>query len=319
MLRHSPMNRRHALGLLTSMATCATNTLAAPASTPHLQQLGPDTYVFPGRNAYADRPNDGRVVNTGVIVGTTGVLVVDPGPHIRAGTMLATAIRNELGRPVVGVINTHAAPEYVLGNAAFADLPIYASAATRQLMSSRCSACLQRLTTLLGQRAMRGTTIVLPNHTLEAGDGLQIQGAMVDIRVFEQAHSVGDLALFVPGSRTVFGGALAYRNRIPDMREASVYGWLRAIGELESWPVRWFAGAGFGTPRQTLQATRHYLETLERLIAAQIRRGGELADLQPPGQQPWTRWTGFLHQHPLNVQRVWREIEELWWQGTLPT
>lgn len=310
------MNRRHLLGLLAG--TPPFPILARPVRR-RLRELPFGAYVLPALHADLLQSGDKGIAYSGIIAGTDGVLVVDPGPHFGAGISIAHTVQRELGLPVVGVINTHAAPEYVLGNAAFPGMPIYASATTRRLMASRCSACLQRLTNVLGRRAMEGTAIVLPNQTLETGNDVRVQGITLDVRVFDHAHSPGDLAVFDHRSKAIFGGALAYSQRIPDMQEASVYGWLQAIDTLRQWPARWFVGAGFGAPDDTVLCTQQYLQSLEQQIAAQIRRGGEPAELLRPGvNPPWARWAGFRSRHALNIQRTWREMEDLWWKGALP-
>ncbi|MGT2490738.1 MBL fold metallo-hydrolase [Cupriavidus basilensis] len=85
-------------------------------------------------NAEVARANAGEVVPTLVHVTGAGVLVVDPGPHLAWGNGLLAAIRAVTPEPVRWVVNTHAHPENVLANAAFACLrprPAFlASAAT---------------------------------------------------------------------------------------------------------------------------------------------------------------------------------------------
>lgn len=310
------MNRRHLLAFLAGLP--ATGVLAAAHTPPRLQQLGERLHLMPGQNDEPRRANRGLVVNTAILVGPQGALVVDPGPHAQAGHALRAAVRNELGLPVVGVVNTHAAPEYVLGNAAFAGLPIHASATTRRLMAQRCQRCLARLRALLGPSAMRGTRIVLPTHTLDPGDGVVLHGLRLDVRVFEQAHSPGDTALFDPGSATLLGGALAFRDRVPDLQEASLQGWLQALQALQQWPARQFVGAGVGPMADTVQATQDYLRWLEQDIVVRVRRGDNPADMGTALPDPWAQWVGAQRRHALNVQRVWREVEDRWWRGELP-
>lgn len=261
------------------------------------------------------RPSHGLVVHTGILVGPQGAVVIDPGPHARAGQAVRQAVQRELGLPVVGVINTHAAPEYVLGNAAFADLPIHASAITWQLMAQRCTACLARLTALLGRSAMQDTRIVLPSQTLAAGDRVALHGLRLNIRVFAQAHSPGDTALFDAESVTLFGGALACRQQVPDLQEASLYGWMEALHELRQWPAQHFIGAGLGSMADTVEATLNYLSALERDVSDRVQRGDNPSDTDLPLP---AQWADTQRRHPLNVQRAWREIEERWWRTEPP-
>lgn len=309
-----PLKRRAFIGSLAAFAL----PLSAQSVPLRLRQLAPHIYVLDAHNAEPNADNGGLVVNTGIIAGPHGVLVVDPGAHASAGRALAKTVESELKMPIVGVVNTHAHPEHVLGNAAFAHLPIYASAQTRQLMRQRCQMCLRALTRLVGAQAMRQTRIVLPNRTLASGDSVAIARQRFAVKVFAHAHSHGDLALFEPRSGVLFGGGLAYRERIPEMQEASVYGWLDALRQFKEWPVRQFVGAGVGTVEQTMDTTHQYLAKLASTVVDQIKRGGDVNSIATEFTGPWQQWSGYAKRHPLNVQRVWQELETLWWNGQLP-
>ncbi|MES3009147.1 MAG: MBL fold metallo-hydrolase [Pseudomonadota bacterium] len=309
-----PLKRRAFVG---SLATFALPLLAQPVPL-RLRQLAAHIHVLEAHNAEPNADNGGLVVNTGIITGPRGALVVDPGAHASAGRALAHTVESELGMPIVGIINTHAHPEHVLGNAAFAHLPIYASAQTRRLMQRRCQMCLKALIRLVGAQVMRQTRIVLPNKTLAPGGNVAIMGQRFSVKVFTHAHSQGDLALFEPRSGVMFGGGLAYRERIPEMQEASVYGWLTALRQCQEWPVSQFVGAGVGTAEQTMDTTYHYLAKLASTVANQIRSGGDVNSVAADPTGPWQQWIGYDKRHPLNVQHVWQELEALWWSGNLP-
>eukprot|EP01136_Pigoraptor_vietnamica_P015712 Opistho-1_new@59205 len=175
-----PLKRRAFIGSLAAFAL----PLSAQPVPLRLRQLASHIYVLDAHNAEPNAGNGGLVVNTGIIAGPHGVLVVDPGAHASAGRALAKTVESELKMPIVGVVNTHAHPEHVLGNAAFAHLPIYASAQTQQLMRQRCQMCLRALTRLVGAQAMRQTRIVLPNRTLAPGDSVAIARQRFVVKVF---------------------------------------------------------------------------------------------------------------------------------------
>lgn len=285
-----------------------------------LARLQPGVYVASAANAEVALANAGEVVPTLVHVTGAGVLVVDPGPHLAWGNGLLAAIRAVTPEPVRWVVNTHAHPENVLANAAIARLrprPAFlASAATASLMRQRCEACLARLAAQLGPAAMRGTRIVLPEPGLRHGDRLQTGATAWEVHVHAGAHSASDTVLHAPQRRLLCVGGLAYRDRVPEMQEASLQGWRRALRAVSALPADLVVGTAPGTPAQTLAPTLAYLDALAGGVAAALEAGGDAARvLGPAAAGPYRHWRYFASRHPLNVQHAWRELEDLWMHG----
>ena len=73
-------------------------------------------YVQRGADAAASTANRGAVANLGVLIGPTGVIVVNTGSSRAHGAALLAAVARLTDRPVVLAINTQASPDQVLGN-----------------------------------------------------------------------------------------------------------------------------------------------------------------------------------------------------------
>ena len=83
------------------------------------RELAPGAYVIVGLKEDFSFTNGGNIVNTGFLVGTEGVIVIDTGPSRRYGEQMLAAIRRVTPLPVVLTLNTHHHPDHFLGNQAF--------------------------------------------------------------------------------------------------------------------------------------------------------------------------------------------------------
>ncbi len=194
------------------------------------QPVARDVYVFIGKTEDFDTINGGNIVNTGFIVGTDGIVVIDTGPSLRYGQQMRRAIARVSDKPVLLVINTHHHPDHFLGNQAFADVPIGALADTRQGIARDGDAFAENLFRMSGNW-MKGTEVQVPNRTLSAGK-LAVAGRSLRLIALD-GHTGADLAVFDEQSGTLFAGDLAFNGRAPTTPHAQVAHWLAALDQLE--------------------------------------------------------------------------------------
>ena len=92
---------------------------AAPAAALEVTELAPGVFMHQGRLEDWLPDNGGDVANLGFVVGSRCVAVIDTGGTPQVGAQLRAAIAQKTPLPVCFVINTHAHPDHVLGDAAF--------------------------------------------------------------------------------------------------------------------------------------------------------------------------------------------------------
>jgi glyoxylase-like metal-dependent hydrolase (beta-lactamase superfamily II) len=181
--------------------------------------------------------NLGNVGNSGFIVGSSGVIVIDTGASYRQGKQMISAIRTVTDQPIVLVIITHAVQEFVFGASAFAETgaDLLTHAKSADLMRQRCNHCLDNLTSQLGQEAMSGTRLVVPQRTIERSESMRVAGPRHRVcSTFGWASTPGDLAVFDRASGVLFAGGLVSNGRVPELRDGQLAGWLDALDRLSA-------------------------------------------------------------------------------------
>ncbi|HMV00115.1 MAG TPA: quinoprotein relay system zinc metallohydrolase 1 [Rhodocyclaceae bacterium] len=195
------------------------------------QRIADGVYVFIGRKEDFSTGNGGNIVNTGFIVGSGGVVVVDTGPSQRYGKQMRKAIGILTGQPVSLVLNTHHHPDHFLGNQAFADRPVGALAGTRAGIERDGNAFAENLFRMAGDW-MLGTEVHAP--TVEVSEGVREVGGRRLRFLALEGHTGADLAIYDERSGVLFAGDLVFNGRAPTTPHAELGHWHRALDRLEA-------------------------------------------------------------------------------------
>jgi cyclase len=207
------MNRRQ---ILTSGFVWACLGAAAIAQTPAAapfvtHQLKPNIYWVEGGGG-----------NSTVIVGNTGVIVVDVKVSKAGGQELLDDIAKITPKPVTTVILTHSDGDHINGLAAFpAGLKIIAQENDKKEQEAAIAAG--------GPGAPAAAN--LPNQLVtKTKEALTIDGVKLELYHWAPAHTSGDLIVYLPTEKIVATGDIIATNnpypRIHDEKHGSTEGWI---------------------------------------------------------------------------------------------
>jgi len=276
-----------------------------------------NVYAFIGEHGEIGPANQGNVGNSGFIVGATGVIVVDTGVSYRHGRQMISVIRAITDKPIVLVVITHAVQEFVFGAAAFAEAGagLLTHAKSAELMRERCNHCLENLVTQLGESAMSGTRLIVPERTMERSQTMRVAGRDIELMYFGWASTPGDLAVLDRASGVVFAGGLVSNGRIPELRDGQLAGWLGALEALKRTHARVIVpGHGPVGGPDIADLTAAYLRALDQQVQSMYQRGATLTqtvdDAALPAFAHWDLYSTLNRQNALH-RYLQLETEEL--------
>lgn len=286
--------------------------VAAPAPI----ELAAGVYMVPGTGGEPEPANLGRVGNAGFIVGRTGVLAIDTGTSYRHGQALLAAIRSVTDQPVRLVLITHTRQEFLFGAAAFRErgIPVAMQKAAADLMATRCENCLKALRSNLGEDEMRGTVMFKPDivYTDPLGiDAAALIGRPIQVLYFGHSSGPGDIAVYDPRSRTLFGGGLLDANRIPDVFDSDLPAWREALRALQALPAEVIVpGHGPAGDKRTVTLVERYLDQLAARTHALQQAGAPLSEVPDATPLPeFAGWDQYDTVHRRNAAIVYLRYE----------
>lgn len=243
------------------------------------RQIAQGTWLLEGSTENFAKANGGNVVNTAFIVTDTGVVVIDSGPSKRYGEALRQAIAGVTHKPVIEVLLTHHHPDHVLGNQAFADVPIAALAGTTELLRQQGDAMAENMYRLVGDW-MRGTEVVLPTEVVQPGVR-EVGGHR--LRLLGLAgHTGADLAIFDETTGVLFAGDLVFYERaLTTPNSPGLDVWQRDLDTLQALPWKQLVpGHGpVASDTRPFVQMHDYLGWLDGLMREGAERGADMVEL----------------------------------------
>lgn len=243
------------------------------------RQIAEGTWLLEGSTDNFTKSNGGNIVNTAFIVTDSGVVVIDTGPSRRYGEALRKAIAATTDKPVIQVLLTHHHPDHMLGNQAFADVPIGALAGTIELMHEQGDGLAENMYRMVGDW-MRGTELLLPTQTLGAGT-LTMGGHPLRLLALS-GHTGADLAILDEKTGVLFTGDLIFYQRALTTPNTPGLGvWLADVDQLEALPWKVIVpGHGpLALDHQPFIQMRDYLSWLDTLMTEGAANGADMSEL----------------------------------------
>lgn len=308
--------------LLGVLAECAFAQSVNGATALAVTQVNPGVFAHIGALEDWAPANGGDVANTGFVVGSRCVAVVDSGGTPDIGRALRAAVERTTPLPVCYVINTHAHPDHVLGNIAFADASrqapqFVASARFTHALAAREPYYLNALQRDFGVR-LTHAAIVYPSVSVDKLMDLDLGDRILTLQTWPTAHTDNDLTVYDRRTRTLFASDLLFVQHLPAL-DGSLRGWVSVMAELKRLEIATVV-PGHGPVSkdwpEAMDAQADYLNSLLRDTRAAIRNRLTIQQaVDSIGVAPDANWLLTERFHRRNVTAAYAELE---WEEDAP-
>ena len=278
-------------------------------------KVAPDIYAVIGDLGNQTYENEGLNNNLGFIVTRDGVLVINTGPSVRVARALHKAIGKITSQPVKWVVNVNSQNHNWLGNDYFKSrgATIVAHKEADRIMREAGETQLANNERLLKEKAA-GTKCAYPSELLDDKREIKLGRTVIHLRHFGQAHTPGDIVVWLPQEKIVFAGDIVYTERLLVVLPISHSGsWVQALDKLAQLDPKIIV-PGHGHSADLMRAhkdTRDYLIYLRKEIKQSLDKGEMQHDAEDKiDQSGFSYLANFELLAKRNAGQIYLEMEK---------
>jgi len=286
--------------------------LAAAIPATQVVKVNDRIYALLGPMALPNPENQGYMVNSTLIIGDTGAILIDTGFTDEIGAQLRAEVAKLTKKPVKVVINTHHHGDHTFGNVAFPEAKFISSEMCRQLLLQGEAEWLAIIEGAVGRkfpkiRAVPASEVYARNSKSD----VVIDGVKMTFWVPEGAHTTGDLMIWLPQDKVLVGGDILVNQTTPNFRDAMVKKWVDTLGEIQALPaVKIIPGHGPLMTQAEAAAMHDRMAKLYAGVEAGYKAG--LTDSEVRAKldlSDWKKLREFDQHMGGNISRTYLEVE----------
>jgi glyoxylase-like metal-dependent hydrolase (beta-lactamase superfamily II) len=281
---------------------------------PRLQNVTDNVYAIVGSLANRSTENLGNNATFGFVVTSVGVVLIDSGGTYKGAEQIHEIIKGVTDQPVVKVINTGGQDHRWFGNEYFRNLgaEIIASKAAVEDQKARLQDQLQRLGSLVGDEVLQGTRAVYADKVFDNELKFRLGETEFELRHAGQAHTPGDVFIWLPEQDVMFTGDIVYIERMLGIGEQSTSkSWAEVYETMMAFdPLHIVPGHGHVTSQKRANKdTYGYLTFLRKAVSEFMEGGGDISEIRQIDQSQYNYLLNHETLAGRNAQKVYSELE----------
>jgi len=279
---------------------------------PKIVRISDRVQVLLGPIQHANKKNQGYMINSIVIIGDKGVVLVDPGGTDEVGQYVKQQIRNITPKPVTHIINTHSHGDHYLGNISFPEATIISSEKCRDLVIQTGEDWVRLMESLVG-RKFPNTKPVIASVVYPplSKTRLSVNGVNLIIWVPLGSHTYGDLMIYVPGEKVLITGDILVNGVVPTMQDGVVKNWISVLEEIERADVNVYV-PGHGALMKRSQVKSMHDAMLRFYTGVQDGYRANLSESEIRQKLDLSEWEKLERAYVIgrNINRAYLEVEQ---------
>jgi len=277
------------------------------------QKLSKDTYCFFGKLENISKENAGNIVNTCYVRTKEGFVVIDSGPTYAYAQQAYAQMQKIADMPVKYVIVTHDHDDHWLGNSFYKQQDAF-FIGPKTYEENVYDGMHTRMEGALGKEFVNTQKVVKLDKVVDKKYTFTLGEKEFEVmQPVDQAHTKGDLIVYLPKERVVFAGDLVFNDRITSLRDGSLLGSLAALDVIDGLHAKIIVGGhGYKTDANATVEFETYLKEMKRGILEAIENDitiDEIAKTLPMPEYKAKKLYDVLHKR--NVFDAYRELEFL--------
>ncbi len=279
---------------------------------PDVVRISDRVHVLLGPIQHANKTNQGYMVNSTVIVGDKGVMLIDPGGTDEVGRFIKQEVKKITPKPITHIINTHSHGDHYLGNIAFPEATIISSEKCRDLVIESGDVWVQMMENMVG-RPFPDTKPVLASVVYPANSKTRVVLNNVELVFWVPvgSHTPGDLMIHLPDEKVLIAGDILVNGVVPTMQDGVVKNWITVLKEVEDIDVNVYVPGHGGLMNRKQVKELH--DAITRFYAG-VREGyiADLSESEIREKLDLSEWEKLERAYVIgrNINRAYMEIEQ---------
>jgi len=298
--------------LLAGAALLTGATLVKPMPAAKTVKVNERIYALLGPAELPNAHNGGYMVNSALILGDKGAILIDSGFSDEVGAHIRKAAEKLTRLPITHVINTHHHGDHTLGNVAFPGAEIISSENCKKLVEDTGADWIAIAENAIG-RKLPDTKAIPATRTFasQTRTPLEINGVKLELWVPEAAHTKGDMLVWLPDDRVLVAGDVLMSTTTPSFRDADSRKWVQTLAEVQRYPAKTIIpGHGPLMKMKDAKAMHKRMAAFYAGVEKVYKSGGAEADVRKQvNLNDWKKLKHFDEQMGGNINKVWLEVE----------